>query len=58
VDHTFPPHEPSRHGWADLLRLIDDVRRLAYDRSLAADDAMRRIRDAFGVYDSIIIEEN
>ena len=39
---TIPPPEP-RHGWADLLRLVDDVRRLAYDRSLAPDDAMRRI---------------
>jgi hypothetical protein len=49
--------EPGRHGWADLLRLVGDVRRLAYDRSLAPDDAMHRIRDRFGVYDGTIDEE-
>jgi hypothetical protein len=43
--------EPGHHGWADLLRLVGDVRRLAYDRSLAPDDAMRRIRDRFLDYD-------
>jgi hypothetical protein len=48
---------PGRHSWADLLRLVDDVRHLAYDRSLAPDDAMRRIRDRFGVYDGIIDDE-
>jgi hypothetical protein len=36
-------------------RLVDDVTRLAYDRSLALDDAMRRIRDRFGVYDGILL---
>jgi hypothetical protein len=40
---------PGRHSWTDLLRLVDDVRRLAYDRSLAPDGAMRHIRDAFDV---------
>ena len=54
---TFPPPEPGRHGWADLLRLVDAVRALAYDRSLEPDDAMRRIRDAFGVYDGRIDDE-
>jgi hypothetical protein len=41
VSTTFPPPEPGRHGWADLLRLVGDVRRLAYDRTLdyAFDDA-------------------
>ena len=34
--------------------MVGDVRRLAYDRSLAPDDAMRRIRDRFGVYDGRI----
>jgi hypothetical protein len=51
VNNTFPPQKPGRHGWADLLRLIGAVRRLAYDRSLAPEDAMRRIRDRFGEYD-------
>jgi hypothetical protein len=46
--------DAGRHGWADLLRLVGAVRRLAYDGSLAPDDAMRRIRDAFGVYDGRI----
>ena len=54
---TFPPQAPGRHGWADLLRLVGDVRRLAYDRSLAPNDAMRRIRDTFGVYDGRIDDE-
>ena len=43
---TVPPHEPGRHGWAELLDLVGDVRRLAYDSSLAPDDAMRRSGDA------------
>ena len=44
------PAEP-RHGIAEALRLIDELRRLAYNRSLAPDDAMRRIRDAFAEHD-------
>jgi hypothetical protein len=45
--------EPGRHGWAELLRLVGAVRRLAYDRSLAPDDAMRRIRDAINEYNGV-----
>jgi hypothetical protein len=37
-----------------LLALVGAVRRPAYDRSLAPDDAMRRIRDTLGMYDGII----
>ena len=48
---TFPPPDPGRHGWAELLTLVGAIRRLAYDRSLAPDDAMRRIRDTFADYD-------
>ena len=48
---TFPPHQPGRHGWAELLTLVGDVRRLAYDHSLEPDNAMRLIRDRFGEYD-------
>jgi hypothetical protein len=51
VDDTVPT--PGRHSWADVLRLVDAVRQLAYDRSLAPDDAMRRIRDTFGEHDGI-----
>ena len=43
--------EPRRHAWADLLRLVGDLRRLAYDRSLDDGDRARRIRDRFGLYD-------
>ena len=50
------PTQP-RHGWADLLRLVGAIRRLAYDRSLEPDDAMRRIRDTFGVYDGIFDDD-
>jgi hypothetical protein len=49
--------EPGRRGWADLLRLVGDVPRLACDSSLTPDDAMRRIRDRFGVYDGIIDDD-
>jgi hypothetical protein len=48
---------PARHTWADLLRSVGAVRRLAYDRSLEPDDAMRRIRDAFGEHDGRIDDE-
>jgi hypothetical protein len=49
---TNPPAEPARrHGIAELLRLVDALRRLAYDPTLAPDDAMRRIRDLFADHD-------
>ena len=32
---------------ARMLTLVGAIRRLGYDRSLAPDDAMRRIRDRF-----------
>jgi hypothetical protein len=54
VNDTFPPHEPGRHGIAELLTLVGDLRRLAYDRSLDDADRARRIRDRFGVYDGTI----
>jgi hypothetical protein len=46
-----PPHEPARHGWAELLTLVGAIRRIAYDRTMAPDDQMRRIRDLFLDYD-------
>jgi hypothetical protein len=49
VSNIMP--EPGRHGWAELLRLVDDLRRLAHDRTLADADRARRIRDRFGEYD-------
>jgi hypothetical protein len=51
VSTTFSPHEPGRHGWADLLRLVGAVRRLAFDRTLPASEALGRIRDAYADYD-------
>ncbi len=48
---TFPPPEPARHGIAELLTLVDELRRLAHDATLEPDDALRRIRDAFAGYD-------
>jgi hypothetical protein len=39
------PPEP-RHSIADLLTLVGAIRRIAYDVTLEAGDAMRRIRDA------------
>jgi hypothetical protein len=49
---NVPTHdEPGRHGWAELLTLIDSIRAVAYNPSLAPDDQMRRIRDLFLDYD-------
>ena len=48
---TYPPPEPARHGIAELLRLVGAIRRIAYDVTLEAGDAMRRIRDLFAEYD-------
>ena len=47
-----PPPEPARHSIADLLTLVGAVRRIAYDVTLEAGDALRRIRDAFAEYDA------
>jgi hypothetical protein len=55
---TPPFHRSSPAATAGPNCLVGDVRRLAYDHSLAPDDAMRRIRDAFGVNDGIIIEDD
>jgi hypothetical protein len=52
VSYTLPPPEHP-HTWAELLTLVGTVRRLAYDMTLAADDALRRIRDAFHEYDGV-----
>ncbi len=48
---TFPPQQPGRPGWAQLLTLVGAVRRLAFDRTLPPTEAMGRIRDAFNDYD-------
>jgi hypothetical protein len=42
---------PVAHGWAELLTLVGAVRRLAFDRTLPASEALGRIRDAFHDYD-------
>jgi hypothetical protein len=49
VSNIMP--EPGRHGWAELLALVGAVRRIAHDRTIEPDDALRRIRDAFTEYD-------
>jgi hypothetical protein len=51
VSTTFPPHEPGRHTWAELLTLVCAVRRLAFDRTLPPLEALGRIRDLFAGYD-------
>jgi hypothetical protein len=50
VSNTIPPPEPG-HNWSDLLRLVDELKRLAFDRSLDDADRARRIRDRFGEHD-------
>jgi hypothetical protein len=42
-----------RHGIADVLTLVGAIRRIAYDVTLEAGDALRRIRDAFADYDGM-----
>ena len=44
MSHTFPPHEPGRQGWAELLTLVGAVRRLAFARNLPPAEALGRIR--------------
>jgi hypothetical protein len=51
VSTTFPPQQPGRDGWNELLTLVGAVRRIAYDLTLEPDDQMRRIRDEFLSYD-------
>jgi hypothetical protein len=43
VSHTLPPPEHP-HTWAELLALVGAIRRIAYDVTLEAGDALRRIR--------------
>jgi hypothetical protein len=50
VSHSIPPPE-QRHSIAEVLTLVDRLRRLAFDVTLAPGDALRRIRDAFADYD-------
>jgi hypothetical protein len=49
VEPILPAHQ---HTWAELLRLVGAIRRITFDVTLAADDQMRRIRDAFTDYDN------
>jgi hypothetical protein len=51
VSYSIPPPEQP-HTKAELLTLVGAIRRIAYDVTLEADDAMRRIRDAFRAYDA------
>src|SRR5215204_4402506 len=51
VNDIFPPPDRGRHGWAELLALVGDLRCLAYDRSLDDADRARRIRDRIDEYD-------
>jgi hypothetical protein len=43
VSYNIPPPKHP-HAWAELLTLVDAIRRIAYNITLEADDAMRRIR--------------
>ena len=51
MDDTFPPPDPGRHGIAELLTLVGQIRRLAFG-TLPPIEALGRIRDAFAEYDS------
>ena len=47
---TLPPPEPGRHGIAEVLTLVGEIRRLAFG-TLPPIEALGRIRDAFREYD-------
>ena len=51
MDSSIAPPEPRRHGIAELLVLVGDVRRLADDTTLPPIEALGRIRDCFAAYD-------
>jgi hypothetical protein len=39
------------HGIAELLALLDGIRAVAFDRTLADEDIARRVRDLFREHD-------
>jgi hypothetical protein len=49
VSNIMP--EPGRHNWADLLRLLDAIRSVAFDRTLSNDDVARGVRDLIREHD-------
>jgi hypothetical protein len=55
VSNIMP--EPGRHGWADLLRLLDGVRALLFDRSLDDADRSRRLRDLLNEHDGVFDDD-
>ena len=48
---TIPPPTP-RHGIAELLALLDGIRAVAFDHTLADEDIARRVRDLLREHDS------
>jgi hypothetical protein len=53
VSTTFPPHEPGRHGIAELLTLVGEIRRLTFG-NLPPIEALGRIRDLYRKYDCVV----
>jgi hypothetical protein len=51
VSYSIPPPEQP-HTKAELLTLVGAIRRIAYDITLAPDNALRRIRDLYAEYDA------
>ena len=49
MSYSIPPPERP-HTW-ELLTLVGAIRRIAYDVTLEAGDALRRIRDPYAEYD-------
>jgi hypothetical protein len=50
VSYSIPPPE-HRHSIAEMLTLVGAIRRIAFDVTLEAGDALRRIRDLYAEYD-------
>jgi hypothetical protein len=48
VNNIMP--EPGRRGWAELLRLVGEIRRIVFLPSyvMTSDEQTARIRDLFG----------
>jgi hypothetical protein len=51
VDNLPTTPEPARHSIADVLRLVDAIRRIAYHGMDDPAEQMREIRDLFYEYD-------
>jgi hypothetical protein len=50
VSNTLPPPDPT-HSIAEVLALVDTIRKVAFDRTLTNDDIARGVRDLIRAHD-------